>query len=701
MLRSFKVIQNIRKVLYSTSQVIPAFKSKSEKENSSSDTKFRFMAAGTLAMALFINSGMSSEAKKKAEYHVKEDDETEYAREVRLQRELIKGFKYRNLESFFNVENKFGIGILFDNKDQLHREFIKELRPALQDMKDTYPNLIISKNQFRGTEIENERLDMMFFTLEEISRKNRPAVFLKVDNALFKIKSSHLQEKYNKVKLADWIKGKTTFEKIQSRRDLADILQKYNKKYHDNVIVFYVPKEKQTAFFKDLTNQRAVNLMRHESVRMVLIDDAKLAEELTIKEDKYYCYYKPSFCNGFEDFEIRDINMEYLQVLENVCRDEFWLNKGYMHSDELLHLSSTYHHLWDPDFMDMIFDNCFHRSYNVEFILNTDVKRSMKELEAKPKPIVFVYFSEMFMKMQQGSVIGELKNIVRAFDDKFEFLFTNNPKVASKYFYMKSEPDIFPFVIIIDPKTKIPVPADDMKAVEKGNFYYAKYTQRMDPMSFTPNMTEFLGKYISNDLKEDYHFQSQKPSQETRVKSIAMANFEEEIINNPKVEQCIVEVHKHNCNSCFFNGKTFNVLSRKLGKHGLSKELPLFRINIDNKVPYLGNFFYSPIYYYMRKRDGKLVELHLIESPNLSPEKFVKKVGELSKLDLSKIKIDSREHMMKYFNHEDKVDDFDIDFDVPIAIAKERLKEEEEQKKSQAPEPDQASAGNKNEDKNS
>lgn len=49
---------------------------------------------------------------------------------------------------------------------------------------------------------------------------------------------------------------------------------------------------------------------------------------------KFYCYYKPSFINGFEQYMDKDINFNYLQAYEGVCRDEFTINSEFIESDE-------------------------------------------------------------------------------------------------------------------------------------------------------------------------------------------------------------------------------------------------------------------------------------------------------------------------------------------------------------------------------
>lgn len=61
-----------------------------------------------------------------------------------------------------------------------------------------------------------------------------------------------------------------------------------------------------------------------------------------MEKGKFYVYYKPSFINGFENFIDKDIDFNYLQAFEGVCRDEFTLNPEYVNSEEFKLLLSKY-----------------------------------------------------------------------------------------------------------------------------------------------------------------------------------------------------------------------------------------------------------------------------------------------------------------------------------------------------------------------
>jgi hypothetical protein len=179
------------------------------------------------------------------------------------------------------------------------------------------------------------------------------------------------------------------------------------------------------------------------------------------------------------------------------------------------------------------------------------------------------------------------------------------------------------------------------------------------------DLNGLIEKFLDGELHHFY--QSEKVEQATNVKKICSANFEKEVIKNPKVGEtgCIIEIFKHDCPSCNFNGKVFNAFSRKLERHGYRDRLPCFRLAIDNKVPFLGNFGYSPIYLYVRKRGESVIELKTLDPPQRS-EDFVRGIAELTKLKglQEKIKIKPRDQVIKHIKLEDLDDDFDIDFDL-------------------------------------
>lgn len=99
------------------------------------------------------------------------------------------------------------------------------------------------------------------------------------------------------------------------------------------------------------------------------------------------------------------------------------------------------------------------------------------------------------------------------------------------------------------------------------------------------------------------------------VKMINSEQFESEILKNPRVKQCVIEVIKDHCPACIISKANLNLISRKMAKHQLLDQLPLYRMKITNQVPYLGDFPHTPLHLYVRKNGDQIEEIKLLDSP--------------------------------------------------------------------------------------
>jgi hypothetical protein len=81
--------------------------------------------------------------------------------------------------------------------------------------------------------------------------------------------------------------------------------------------------------------------------------------------------------------------------------------------------------------------------------------------------------------------IFEVKNAVQDYQDVFEFVYTNDHEVASRYLFLEEYPDVMPFFVIVDKSKKMPLrpinaePIKDFKdvvvdseAVDPGTFLF-------------------------------------------------------------------------------------------------------------------------------------------------------------------------------------------------------------------------------------
>lgn len=104
--------------------------------------------------------------------------------------------------------------------------------------------------------------------------------------------------------------------------------------------------------------------------------------------------------------------------------------------------------------VEKAFDQCFKRSYNVEFLFNTDIKNSFKNkykhgINAE-KPILFILWPEMFM----SQFIGDFDQVLRNYNNMFDVYYCHKEEDARRFFNTKIMPKELPHLYIIDPKSK-------------------------------------------------------------------------------------------------------------------------------------------------------------------------------------------------------------------------------------------------------
>ena len=56
-------------------------------------------------------------------------------------------------------------------------------------------------------------------------------------------------------------------------------------------------------------------------------------------------------------------------------------------------------------------------------------------------------------------------------------------------------------------------------------------------------------------------------------------------------------------------------------KHGVLDQIPIYRIKINNEIPWLGEFPHSPIHLYLKKDGNDVIELKQLKSPFISGNK--------------------------------------------------------------------------------
>lgn len=150
----------------------------------------------------------------------------------------------------------------------------------------------------------------------------------------------------------------------------------------------------------------------------------------------------------------KDIDFNYLQAYEGVCRDEFVPGYGFIESDDFKNqLLSSGNGIHTEAFATMIFDQCFTRTFNVEFAFNPNFKDFRKKFKYgvnSDRPMIFVYSPALYM----SRYLPEFKEAFRSYTEVFDIYYTADESEASQLFYTKEFPEIFPYVAIIDPKKR-------------------------------------------------------------------------------------------------------------------------------------------------------------------------------------------------------------------------------------------------------
>ena len=128
-----------------------------------------------------------------------------------------------------------------------------------------------------------------------------------------------------------------------------------------------------------------------------------------------------------------------------------------------------------------------------------------------------------------------------------------------------------------------------------------------------------------------------------------------------------MEVYGTYCHACGFSQILYSSLSHKLKKHGYGQQLPLFKVNLENQIPYLGVFNYTPAYLYIKKdkATGQITEVQTLERI-FSGGKFIEQVADLSGLPglKERIVMNTKKTMSQHFNQQTLSDDFDYDSDL-------------------------------------
>lgn len=137
--------------------------------------------------------------------------------------------------------------------------------------------------------------------------------------------------------------------------------------------------------------------------------------------------------------------------------------------------------------------------------------------------------------MYMSRYIGEFKEVLRNYTEVFDIYYTGSLDEASQLFYTKEFPEIFPYVVIVDPKKRKAVEKHDLaqlvkKAVEgetnkeeddndkslnEKNSYAKKYREMIFFNKIPKDLSKLINKFLDGELHHFY--QSERVQQATFV----------------------------------------------------------------------------------------------------------------------------------------------------------------------------------------
>ena len=183
--------------------------------------------------------------------------------------------------------------------------------------------------------------------------------------------------------------------------------------------------------------------------------------------------------------------------------------------------------------------------------------------------------------------------------------------------FVDEDPKLLPFyckVQLVD-KTEVKrLKRNPIKEiVDADNFYYKRYEQGDAFMGegLIGAAESFVKEFLDAELKHEYV--SEQVPRETLVRQINGAEFSKWAIEKSD-SQCLIEISRDGCAACAYNGRLIDRLSLQLGAAGIN--LPIYRVDMQNKLPQLGNLSYAPVYMYVRREQGFITEIEIL--PTLS-----------------------------------------------------------------------------------
>jgi hypothetical protein len=101
--------------------------------------------------------------------------------------------------------------------------------------------------------------------------------------------------------------------------------------------------------------------------------------------------------------------------------------------------------------------------------------------------------------------IGDFKSVLSQYTEVFDIYYTGDLDQASEIFYTKEFPEIFPYVVIVDPKKRKHLKIDEGTSNES---YVQKYREMVYFNKIAKDLNKLIEKFLDGELSHFY--QSEK-----------------------------------------------------------------------------------------------------------------------------------------------------------------------------------------------
>ena len=175
-----------------------------------------------------------------------------------------------------------------------------------------------------------------------------------------------------------------------------------------------------------------------------------MAKFIKMEPGKFYCYYRPSYINGFATDPTSNPmqNKEALQILDGICRDELTIKEK-----EMASINPTL--LITEQVTNTIFNDVFQSTFDVKFNFNPNMrafKRARKNANAE-KPLLMIY-QDKFMMSMTWNVFAE---VTQGYEEMFDMYIAEDSSKLQDIIYFKDTHPQIPLIRIIDPAKQVEV----------------------------------------------------------------------------------------------------------------------------------------------------------------------------------------------------------------------------------------------------